>query len=200
MFCITRMAPPKPFPEPRRSREVYKSVRMRTVALIVALALAVLLGVAAQFAEDNSPHTAPAGSSRTVSCSEVITVKFPYAGYRLVLGVVSAPAGYHRQIVETQNPVWPYKRKAGLVVTGRAPITVSVPRAWRSQVAISWGNRPGFYSSLRIAGCPPPQGAPKGRAYAGSFRLKSPSACVPLIFRVAKRSATVRFGLGRPCR
>lgn len=175
---------------------------MRIVALIVALALAVLIGVAAQSAEDNSPHMTPAGSSRTVSCSEVImNVKFPYGnGYRLVLGVVSAPAGYHRQVVPTGNPAWPYKRKAGLVVTGRAPVSVSVPKAWRSRVAISWGNRPGFYSSLRIAGCPSPQGARKGRAYAGSFRLKSPSACVPLIFRVGKRSATVRFGLGRACR
>jgi hypothetical protein len=176
---------------------------MRIVAPIVALALTVLIGVgvAAQFAEDTRPHRKPAGSSRTVSCSEVImTVKFPVYGARLVLGVVSAPAGYHRQIVQTRNPAWPYKRKAGLVVTGRAPVSVSVPKAWRSRVAISWGNRPGFYSSLRIAGCPPLFGVPKGRAYAGGFRLKSRSACFPLIFRVAKRSATVRFGLGRACR
>lgn len=166
---------------------------MRFAALIVALALPVLTGVAARMA--------PADSSRTVSCSEAImTVKFPYDGYRLVLGVVSAPVGYHRQIVKTRNPAWPYHRKAGLVVTGRAPVTVSVPEAWRSRVAIRWGNRRGFFSALRIAGCPAPQGPRKGRAYAGSFNLKSPSACVPLIFRVAKRSETVRFGLGRPCK
>lgn len=176
---------------------------MRIAAPIVGLALAVLVGVgvAARVSKDARPHIAPAESSRTVSCNEAIAyVKFPYDGYKLVLGVVSAPAGYHRPIYETRNPAWPYKRKAGLVVTGRAPVLISVPRAWRSRVAISWGNRPGFYSLLRIAGCPSPQGPRKGRAYAGSFRLKSPSACVPLIFRVAKRSATVRFGLGRPCR
>ena len=37
-------------------------------------------------------------------------------------------------------------------------------------------------------------------AYAGGFFLRSPSVCVPLIFRVGARSATVRFGIGRRCR
>jgi hypothetical protein len=175
---------------------------MRIAALIVALALAGLLGVAAQFVEDNRPHMPPAGSSRTVSCNEVIkTVKFPYeGGYRLVLSVVSAPPKYLPNVYRANKQGWPYMRKAGLVVTGRAAVSVSVPRAWRSRVAIRWGNRPGPFSSLRVAGCPPPQDARKGRAYAGGFFLKAPSACVPLIFRVAGRSATVRFGLGRACR
>jgi hypothetical protein len=168
--------------------------RLRIAASIAGLALAVLVGVGAQMA--------PADPSRTVSCREVIlAVKFPYKdSYRLVLGVVSAPPTYLRQVLPSGNEVWPFHRKAGLVVTGRVPVRISVPKAWRSRVAIMWGNKPGFFRSLRIAGCPPQQGVRKGRAYAGGFYLKSRAACVPLIFQVGKRTATVRFGLGRACR
>ncbi len=168
---------------------------MRIAALIGALALAALIGVAARMASAESP--------RTVPCSEVIlTVKFPYGrGYRLVLGVVSVPPAYLRQIVRSDKDPWRYWRKAGLVVTGRAPVSVRVPEEWQRRMAITWGNTPGIYSSLRIAGCPPPpKGIGKGRAYAGGFYLKSRSACVPLVFSVGKRSATVRFGLGRACK
>jgi len=34
---------------------------------------------------------------------------------------------------------------------------------------------------------------------AGGFLLSSRSVCVPPVFRVGKRSETVRFGLGRHC-
>ena len=33
--------------------------------------------------------------------------------------------------------------------------------------------------------------------YAGGFYLRSPSACLPLVFRVGRRSETVRFGIGQ---
>jgi hypothetical protein len=166
---------------------------LRITALIAVLTLAAPIGVAA--------HGASAESPRTVPCSEVILhVKFPYGGYRLVLGVVSAPAAYLQQVLPSGQQPWRYWRKAGLVVTGRVPVSVSVPEAWRSRAAITWGNRPGVFSSLRIAGCPPPHGVGPGRAYAGGFYLRSRAACVPLIFRVGNRTATVRFGLGRACR
>lgn len=170
---------------------------MRAVALIVAPALAVLIGVGAYMAAAGSA----AGPSRTVQCSEIIlTGKFPHPGYRRVLGVVSAPPAYLPQVAPSMKQEWPFWRKAGLVVWGRAPVvTVSIPEAWRSRVAITWGNRPGFYSSLRIAGCGWPLGARRGRAYAGGFYLKEPAACLPLVFRVGRRQATVRFGLGQPC-
>jgi hypothetical protein len=38
-----------------------------------------------------------------------------------------------------------------------------------------------------------------GFAYAGGFQLRVRAACVPLVFRVGRRSATARFGLGRAC-
>jgi hypothetical protein len=145
---------------------------------------------------------ASAETSRTVPCDELILhVKFPYGDhYRLLLDVISVPPAFLAQIVPSGKKPWRYWRKAGLIVTGSEPVSVSVPQAWRGRAAITWGNRPGVFSSLRIAGCPPEQDVAKGRAYAGGFYLKSRSACVPLTFRVGERITTVRFGLGKRCK
>jgi hypothetical protein len=136
---------------------------------------------------------------RTVSCSETIgTVRFPYAGYRTVLGEVGVPGPYLTQVVATRERPWTHWRKAGLLVrAGSPPVTVSVARAWRDRAAITWGNDTGIVASLRIAGCPGSRSV--GHAYAGGFYLRVRSACVPLTFRVGRRSATVRFGVGRRC-
>jgi len=144
---------------------------------------------------------------RTVPCRESIDgTKFPYVGssrpqyrYRLVLGAVSVPPVYLAQVVPTGERPWAYWRKAGLVVRadGQA-ISVSVPPAWRGRAGVTWGNGGnGVFASLRIAGCP--GGAARGLAYAGGFYLRTRSACLPLVFRVGKRSETVRFGIGRRC-
>jgi hypothetical protein len=66
---------------------------------------------------------------------------------------------------------------------------------WRK--AITWGNRGGPVSAVRIARCKGP--AAVGHAYAGGFFLRARASCVPILFRVGARSATVRFGLGRRC-
>ena len=110
------------------------------------------------------------------------------------------PPAYMAQIVPTGERPWRYWRKQGLVVRASGEsVTISVPAAWRSRVAIAWGygGRGEPFSSLRIAGC----GSDKtsGRAYSGGFYLRSRSACVPLLFRVGTRSVTVRFGLGQRC-
>jgi hypothetical protein len=159
---------------------------------MVVLALAVLTAVAARAASSSPP-------TRTVPCGEtILQVKFPYGrGYRLVLGVVSVPPEYLRQIVPSGSQAWPHWRKAGLVVRAGSSVSVSVPKAWRKRLAITWGNVPGIYSSLRIVSCPSSENV--GYAYAGGFHLRSRSACVPLLFRVGKRSAVVRFGLGQRC-
>jgi hypothetical protein len=136
----------------------------------------------------------------TVSCDRIIlrVGSGRAGGYRVVLGVVSIPPAYGPQVVATGDPSWPFWRKAGLVVRGGAgPVLVSVPNAWRTRAAITWGNS-GIVSRLRIARCPalPPK---VWNAYAGGFYLRSRSACVPLTFRVGQRAKTVRFGLAKRC-
>jgi hypothetical protein len=136
----------------------------------------------------------------TVPCDEVIlrVGSGRAGGYRVVLGLVSVPPAYLAQIVKSGGQTWPYWRKAGLVIRGGSPpVSVSVPRPWRNRAAITWGNGTGIVSALRIASCP--SADKPWNAYAGGFYLRSRSACVPLVFRVARRAATVRFGLGQSC-
>lgn len=172
---------------------------MRMPAVVLAVGLATLTGMTASSAW-------PAPATKIVPCEDVIgRTKFPYLGnsrpehrYRHVLGVAAVPPAYMQQVVPTGWKPWAYWRKQGLVVraTGAA-VNVSVPKAWRKRAAITWGNRGGPVSSLRIAGCR--VAANVGNAYAGGFYLSSASACVALVFRVGKRSATVRFGVGQRC-
>jgi hypothetical protein len=167
--------------------------RMRIAALIVALALAALIGAAAR--------SAPTPTPSTVSCETIILdSRFPHltGGYRLVLEVVSVPPAYLRQVVPTGRRPWAYFRKNGLVIRGDSPpVDVRVPKAWRTRVRIGWGDGGG--DSLRFASCPPQGPRKPGNAYSGGFHLRTRSACVPLVFRVGNRSATVRFGIGRRC-
>lgn len=174
---------------------------MATRVLHLAVLVALIVAVSAAAADQQPALATVASSLSTVPCEDVIG----YAksghqdGYRVVLGIVSVPPMYLRQVVQAEgkNP-WPYWRKAGLVIhAGRSAVTVSVPEAWRKRAAITWGNSTGIVSSLRIAGCPAPRNV--WRAYAGGFYLNAPSACVPLIFQVGRRRTTVRFGVGQAC-
>jgi hypothetical protein len=164
--------------------------------------LSLLAGLAA--------HSGQSAPARTVPCDESIgNPAFPYIGgkplqyrYRLVLGEISVPPAYLKQVVPTNEQPWSYWRKAGLIVRGSGKsVTISVPEAWRTRARISWGNGGnggnGGSETLRIAGCG--SDPRSGNAYAGGFYLSSSSACVPLIFRVGQRSATVRFGIGQVC-
>lgn len=166
---------------------------MRFALIIVALGLGGLTGIAA--------WSAPSAPRPTVKCDRIILrVGSGHAGgYRVVLGVVSVPPAYRPQVAATRSRPWTHWSKAGLVIRGGSPpVTVSVPRAWRSRAAITWGNT-GAVSTLRIASCAPWE-TKVWNAYAGGFLLRSRSACVPLIFTVGKRSAIVRFGLARVCK
>jgi hypothetical protein len=124
-------------------------------------------------------------------------------GYRRVLGYVSAPPA----ILQRANrvaaiPAWTHWVKAGMgVSSGRLPVTVSVPRTWRTRVAITWGNSGpgtvGVVGALRFAACP--SSPVTWHGYAGGFYLRSPTACAPLVFTVGNRSTTLRFGIGQRC-
>jgi hypothetical protein len=173
---------------------------VRLLPLIAAVGLLALFG-----SVGSAKAPLPA---RAVPCDEIIdATAFPYLGgneranrYRLVLGAVSVPPAYLPQTVPTNATPWTYWRKAGLVVRdGAGPVTITVPRAWRTRAAIQWGygGRGGPFSSLRIGPCG--SDASSGSTYAGGFLLSSRSACVPLVVRLGARTATVRFGVGRRC-
>jgi hypothetical protein len=174
-----------------------------TVALTAAAALAAAVGGRTGAAAPAA--TLLAGTVPTVPCGDAIGfVRSGRAGgYRVVLGIVSVPPARLTQVVPTHTRPWAYWRKAGLVIrASEHAVTVSVPPAWRRRAAIVWGNGTttgsGPFGALRIAACPVPP--PRlWRAYAGGFYLRSPSACVPVTFTSGGRSATVRFGIGRPC-
>jgi hypothetical protein len=178
------------------------------VVRILVASFALAVGVAAAQSGAAAPSTSSAPTRiRTVPCSESIDgTKFPYIGsndpkdrYRLVLGVVSVPPAYRKQIVRNGTEPWLYFFKAGLIIRASGEsVVVTVPNAWRHRAAIAWGyGGKGVFSSLRFAGC---KALPtQGFAYSGGFYLKSRGACLPLAFRVGRRSATVRFGLGRRC-
>jgi hypothetical protein len=163
---------------------------MRIAAVAVPLALAAGFGARAT----------PLGAPPSVRCDSIILrLGSGHAGgYRVVLGVVSVPPAYLRQVVPTRSRPWAFWRKAGLAVRGGSrPVSVSVPKAWRNRAAITWGNG-GIVNELRILPCP--RSGPKPwNAYAGGFYLRTRAACLPLDFRLGQRSATVRFGLGRRC-
>jgi hypothetical protein len=118
-------------------------VRFAIGGLMVAL-----LSAAAQVGA--APSSAVALRARTVPCKESIAgTRFPYLGsnkpqerYRLVLGVISAPRAFLRQIIHGNGTRdLPYFFKAGLVIRrGTKDVLVTVPRAWRDRAAIAWGN------------------------------------------------------------
>jgi hypothetical protein len=174
-------------------------MRIVTVALVAVVgALAVQAALAAHSSSFRM---------RLVPCTESIDeTPFPYVGdsrperrYRLVLAAFSVPPAFLRQTVSTDERPWAYWSKSGMVTRGDGrPMTVTVPRNWRDRVAIAWGDGGhGVFQSIRFAGCD--SGPSSGNAFAGGFFLRSPSACVPLVFRVGTRSAVVRFGVGRRC-
>ena len=151
---------------------------------------------------------APVAPVRTVPCEEVIDhVRFPYLGNRdlrfrarLVLDAVSAPGPFVPQTAPTESRPWTYFAKWGMVVRGGAgpAVTVTVPRAWRGRVAISWGNaQHTVFHTLHFPRCGVDRA--QGNAYAGGFFLRRASDCVPLVYRVGTRSKTLWFGVGRRC-
>jgi hypothetical protein len=161
----------------------------------VRIALIVLLTTTGTaLAAATAPSAAP-----TVSCGTIIdeAASGHGAGRRVVLGVVSVAPAYLPQTVPTKSRPWRFWTKFGLVVHADAgPVTVRVPRAWRRRVAIEWGDS-GIVPALRMPRCP--RSIKPWNAWAGGFHLRERSVCVPLVFSVGRRSATVRFGLGRRC-
>ena len=172
-------------------------VMQRAVILVLAIAA---FGGSAASAVSVSTATHPANVV-TVGCDQIIgTAKTGHdSGYRVVLGVVSAPpASLQDPVYVADFAPFPYWLKAGMVIrAGSRPVTVSVPEAWRRRERIGWGNPATPTTVVRFAACP--SLARTWNAYSGGFFLRTRAACVPLRFAVGERSAKMRFGLGRHC-
>src|ERR1700693_5098600 len=154
---------------------------MLVVVVLAGAVSASCLGGSSHPAAISTPTGVP---PLVVTCDQIILQpKSPFAdGYRRVLGAISVPRAYIPQVVPISGEQWPYGEKAGLVVrAGRSSVTVSVPQAWRTRAAITWGNNKPVVSSLRLAPCPSPPNV--WNAYAGGFFLSSHGACIPLVFQ-----------------
>src|SRR5690348_12632883 len=171
----------------------------RPLGLLAAALLVAGCSGHSVMAAGQPPPPSPAVQLR-VGCGQVILPanSGTVGGARVVLGVVSVPPAYLPPAVPSGLRSWRYFRKFGLGVRAGSPaVVVSVPRAWRYRAAISWGSNPGIASSVRVLSCPRQAGA--WNRYAGGFYLRSPSACVPLVFQVGRQSVTRNFGIGRNC-
>jgi len=143
----------------------------------------------------------PAGSLPvTVGCDNIIGSSSKpgvHSRYRVVLGAISAPPA-RLQKGGSNRGRWRYFSKSGLGVHARGgPVTITVPRASRTRVAIGWGNNIGISSTVRVRPCPP--SPHRWNFYAGGFYTRSATVCVPLTFRIGARTRTIRFGIGTRC-
>jgi hypothetical protein len=167
------------------------------MAVTVASALTVTMSAAAA-----QPAAAQPAAKTVVGCGDVIGQlgSGSLDGSRVVLGVASIPPARIQRAATSGVNSWKYFAKWGMAIRAGASVTVSVPTAWRSRVAITWGPSTPIVSTLRFASCRSLGGkAQPWNAYPGGFYLDTPTACVPLTFTAGHRSRTVSFGIGKAC-
>jgi hypothetical protein len=178
----------------------YGSVMRWNPGVVFGVVLVGAMSASCFGGSSHSSATSAAVQPLVVACDQVIIqAKSAPAGYRRVLGVIWVPPVYIPQVVSSPGGRWPYREKAGMVVrAGRSPVTVTVPQAWRTRAAITWGNDIPAVSSLRFSPCPSPPNV--WNHYPGDFLLHSHGACLPLVFQVGQRKRRVWFGIDRRCR
>ena len=143
------------------------------------------------------PSAARLAAARNIGCDQTI-IQVGAVTNRVVLGVIQVPPAELSAAVPTGSEPWSYLRKYGLAIRPNSPaVLVTVPPAWRHAAAIVWGSDAGPFSSLRLLSCPAEVGP--WNAYAGGFYLHSSSGCVPLVFKVGRRTVTLQFAIGRKC-
>ena len=172
---------------------------MRTRLQLVALVA--LTGLATGASTTNPQPAASAEPVLTVSCRDanlrVAPADAGAGGQRIVLGAVAMPPADIRQVARYGHDGWADWAKDGISIEAGTPaVRISVPKAYRREVAIAWGLQ-GPVSAQRFAPCAPPPTYWNG--YVGGFFLKDRSACVPLRVQVGNRTTTVHFGIGRRC-
>jgi hypothetical protein len=172
-------------------------VRASVLIAVVVIALAVT-GCSGPGPVHVKPPTAPLASPSAVRCDQVITSSRGAPGARILFAVLTVPPAHLPRAAPTGTGPWGYFAKFGPALRANSPaVLVTIPAAWRHRAAIAWGNV-GPVSSLRLLGCPRQLGAWNG--YAGGFYLRSASGCVPVVFGIGRRTATLRFAIGRGCR
>ena len=158
--------------------------------------------VASLLALGASAGDARQASSPVVRCGDVIgqQASGSLGGSRVVLGAVSVPPARIQRAAASGTAPWTHFSKWGIAIHRGTAAEVSVPRAWRGRVAITWGASTPTVSTLRFAACrlPGSQTRPWS-AYPGGFYIDTATACVPLTIAVGGRARTVRFGIGKSC-
>jgi hypothetical protein len=163
---------------------------------------AVIIGVAV-LAVFTASSAAAGQFVPTVRCGEIglYSKTGEGEGYRKVLGAVSAPPRYIAggTVKVPSSDGFSYWSKAGIWIhaSNDAAVTVSLPKEWRARARIVWGAPGTAATAVRFEPCRSLGAAWDG--YAGGFLLRSKSACIPLVFAVGNRRATLRFGIGRHC-
>jgi hypothetical protein len=150
------------------------------------------------------PTAASAGQFvPTVRCNEIglYSKTGGGEGIREVLGAVWAPPKYVRggTVRVPSSDGFSYWSKAGIWIhaSDTVVVTVSVPKAWRDKARVVWGAPGTAATAVRFEPCRSLGAAWDG--YAGGFLLRDEAACVPLVFTVGNRRATLHFGVGRHC-
>ncbi len=201
-------APPAPpFPHVETVAPVHRADRCRTVGIIAAVAIALVVAVIGgalvidHTAGDGTPvaTTAPLPPARVVTCATVNgSVPRLENGSQPVLGRVGLPTGRPLQLgIGNGTAAWPRFAKQGLMVQRAKPFELIVPEAWRNRYRMSWGQAP-LTTRLRVRGCPASQPGDKWLAFAGGFYVKA-AACVPLIVKVGTTERRVKIGVGARC-
>jgi hypothetical protein len=174
----------------------YRSERSRFAALALA-AFAVAGLTCAATAATGSPATL---TSTPVSCDEsvdIIPSNSPSADLRRLFGgrVAINPSWNGPAGPRTGWPGW-YAQKDGISIRagGSEPLSVVVPKHWRSRVQIRFASGGG--TSVTFSNCRPP---PVWYVYIG-FIYSRVRACVPLTFELGKARATRTFAIqSKPC-
>jgi hypothetical protein len=119
-------------------------------------------------------------------------------GTQIVLDRISINTAQSDQPVPVSDTKpWRYWQKRPILIRANSgPVSVSVPPAWRTRAAITYGTTP-IRGSLVLFSCQRPKGV--WDAYAGGIYLRHPERCVPLVFRVGDRRATVRVSMTGRC-
>jgi hypothetical protein len=163
---------------------------MRTTRLAVLVSALTCLAAVAAVA---NAHVGGRAAQSTVLCSDAIDGGSGQGPFPLILGRVGLQTSTLMQPVALRGETFRLWSKSGLVIVrGRAPLIISVPRTWRSRAAITWSNRGlGETSVEHVQACP----GHGWLAYPGGFFAQA-RGCIPVDVTVGSRHRRVWIAMG----